>query len=168
MPAFPRSLSCLLWASLLIPLAQAAQFQPFNGSGEPDNAVDLGEDVYVYGTGFEGNQTISVLVVPDDSYTGGEPYQSEAEATVRTNSRGVLFLQKIWTALKAGFFDLIADLNGNGRHDGADVVVRGTGPGLTVTDPSPAREIEEGPEFSAPSIPILAGIGVYLVWRRRP
>lgn len=161
-----KAVIALFLAFLALPWALAAQFQPFAEDGEADNTVDEGSDVYIYGTGFDPNADVSVLVVPDDSYADGQGYAPEASATVRTNSSGILFLQKIWTAVKAGFYDLIADLDGNGRHDGADVVVRGSSPGLTVGNPE-ARP-EDVPEFSALTIPLLAGVGAYLVWRRRP
>ena len=86
---------------ILAASASAATIMPVkcnDGTIEMTDTFEEGDDICVYGTGFEADEELDLYVVTDkDHYYQGEDYQDESGAveTATTNSNGVLGLKKL-------------------------------------------------------------------------
>lgn len=164
----------LIYAFLMLiasALVQAGAIHPFECDGTANNTFEEGGDLCVYGTGFQANQIVDVYVVKDhDSYITGQLLNPEVEKTeVTITTKGILALTKVWTAVKKGFFDLIADTNRDGKYDKNDVTNVGSGYGFVVNGAETGGNQTNGevPEFSTVTA-LLALIGAnYFIWKKR-
>ncbi len=165
MKIFALSLMILVMLSL----ASAADpvVMPYNCAGFGQNEFDVGDDICVYGTGFSEGQEYDIHIVEDQgAYNAGDSPTIVATKTVQT-SGFVLGLTKLWTAVKAGFYDLFVDSDQDSQYSEGDSVNIGEGPGVTVrgddTEDPPQPEV---PEFSTVTA-LLALIGAGIIIRRK-
>jgi hypothetical protein len=136
------------------------------------NEFSEGEDLCVYGLGLEAGQDVDLYVLDDkDEYTIGEDIAAQAlhQETVQANGKGILSLKKVWTAIKDGFYDLVASVDGLLSED--DVVNAGD-PALDSGNETDEGGQEDGdtdvPEFSTiMAITILALAGLFIAKKRK-
>lgn len=155
----------------LISTATAASIMPVkctDGTIVMTDNFSAGDDICLYGTGFTPGETVDLYVVDNQSYAPGQAYVdvSGAVEQATTDARGILKLQKIWSDIKQGLYDFIADRNRDHAYDTGDVVNAATyHPATNETEQPPAEEV---PEFGTlAALFLLIGIGIIIHRRRR-
>ncbi len=150
-----------------IPIVKAnPNIMPINcKTMQATNNYEENESLCVYGTGFQANQEINILVVEHKKQyqEGGElKDKTEKIETIRTTNKGILILTKIWEKVKQGIYDIIADINKNSKYDQGDVV-NSIDEGITIKG-----EAQEVPEFpTIMSIIILIAAGIFIQKKRK-
>jgi hypothetical protein len=88
--------------------------------GAEKNTFYPGENVYVKGSGFMDSATLDIYVVKHTTWTDGDtipPRVAGTATTVTSNSSGKI-LAIVWHApLTPGKYDIVIDVNGNGKYD---------------------------------------------------
>jgi hypothetical protein len=84
------------------------------------------------------DQTLDVYIVPDKNWTVGENITgSILNTTIKTDSKGKIPATLIWDKPVIGAYDIIVDLNKNGKYDSSDTCTDllddNTKAGFTVT-----------------------------------
>ncbi len=159
---------------IILPIASAASIMPVKcDASSVGPGFQAGEDVCVYGTGFDPGAEVDLYVINDqENYTQGQALNdlSGDVERVQTTNKGILVLKKIWSALVDGVYDFVADINLNGNYDQGDVVNAGN---MIVQEESedlkdPEDDIEEVPEFSViASAIVLIGAGIIIHKKRK-
>ena len=119
----------------------------------PMGSVLVGEPVLVEGFGFPANQQVKLFVVRDkDNWQNGDQLTDESGGaeTVTTDANGNLPRTTVWASAQRlgtrqteGDFDVVVDVNGNGKFDaGTDVVNGFIGTGFTVQQSSRGRQVQ--------------------------
>lgn len=93
-------------------------------------------------------QTLKVYIVPDKNWTVGENITgSVVNTTVKTGSNGKLPATLIWENPVVGAYDIVIDLNNNGKYDSSDTCTDllddNTKAGFTVTQAAAGEEDNE-------------------------
>ncbi|MBN2566864.1 hypothetical protein JXB02_02135 [Candidatus Woesearchaeota archaeon] len=170
-------IASVMLALMLASFAYAdASIMPYDcGTGLPKTDFAYGEDVCVYGTGYQDDQEVDLYVVDDqDAYSDGQA-MADVTGSVETVTAGgfVIALKKAWTAFTTGLFDLFADLDRDGTYDDGEPTNIGQGAGLTVSmlqerDPVPEEPIDAVPEFGTiGALAALVGANGYVLYKRR-
>jgi len=164
-------LSTILALLLVISLVSAASVMPVKCDGsEATNQFHEGESLCVYGTGFTPDQEVDIYVVKDqDSYVGGQELNDLSGGAERSSitPHGILILQKVWDWLVQGVYDLVVDINLNGKYDDGDVV-NAVHHAITVTgNNTGADDVEEVPEWSMIGVLIILLVSVIVIMHHR-
>ncbi len=93
-----------------------------NSTGERKDSFDLGEIVFVNGSGFSPSTTYSLYIVMDQAtWTDGMIIPErvpDTEPGVSSNADGTVSPTDVWhNPQTAGNYDIIVDINGNGQYD---------------------------------------------------
>lgn len=95
--------------------------QTCNSTGVLKEMFDQGETVYVFGNGYPPSATFDIFVVNDVlTWTDGmtiPPRVAGTTATVSSNSLGIIPPTAVWTQATSGKYDIVVDVNGNGKYD---------------------------------------------------
>ncbi|MEM4264063.1 MAG: hypothetical protein QW666_04205 [Candidatus Woesearchaeota archaeon] len=68
------------------------------------------------------NKELRVYIVPDQSWNKDDEIKNAVvNTTVQTNSRGKLLTAMIWESPKAGEYDIVVDIDNNGKYSYADM-----------------------------------------------
>lgn len=133
-----------------------------------------GDSLCVYGSGFEAGEDVDLYVVENsDDYTDNMELTDVTQEveTVTVTSQGVLVLKKIWNFIVQGVYDIVADINNDGKYNSGDVVNSASAAGVTVNEGSPTTNGEdlagEVPEWSTiGSLLVLAIAGLFIYKNR--
>jgi hypothetical protein len=108
----------------LYPPAQVLEphIESCNFIGERKDTFDLGETVYVNGSGFSSSTGYSFYLVADqETWTDGmaiPPRVPETETSIPSNADGTLGPLPVWADPQtSGNYDIIIDINNNGQYD---------------------------------------------------
>jgi hypothetical protein len=92
-----------------------------DGTGATKDVFSSDEPVYVTGTGYSPNQTYDIYVVSETDWVDGMTIPARIQDTVTSlssNSLGNIILTIVRnTPLAPGKYDILVDVNGNGKYD---------------------------------------------------
>jgi len=90
-----------------------------NQYGSRKDQFNPGETIYVNGSGFSPNTDYNLYIVSDVSiWTNGMDIPTPIVATsVRSDSAGTINPTAVWGSPLPGKYDIIVDVNDNGRYD---------------------------------------------------
>ena len=121
------------------------------------------ESVYIYGYGYAQNTNYDIYIVEDRTWNDGDTIPDRVAGTIDTVTTdewgniptGTL----IWATSVIGKYDIIVDVNGNGKYDECvdaldDMDVNNAG-------------FETIPEFTTIAIPVAAIIALLFLFSRR-
>ena len=130
---------------LLVPSVFAANIMPLkcDGGFEPGEEVDI----YVIQDMNEIVQDFSLVDVSGNN-----------KETLTVNNNGILSFSQIWAKIKTGFYDLVADINGDGLFNNDDVHNYETGAAVPV---------EEVPEFGTLTAILVLASAVLFIHKKR-
>jgi len=142
---------------------------PYRCDGTATNTFSEGEDLCVYGVGFEPNSELDILVVNNqDDYDEGQQLLPVAKKTVTTTSSGLIALERIWKSIVKGLYDIIVDIARNGIWNKGDATNIGRGAGVIVEGAESTPEPVDVPEFTTiGSLLVLIGAGIIIRRRRK-
>lgn len=158
---------------LLISIVNAEPvIMPYDCNGTATNNFSAGEDICVYGLGFQENQDVDFYLLENkDTYEVGSDLATNAlqKETINTGN-GFLGLKKLFNALVDGIYDIFADTNNDGRLDRTDVLNAGN-PLIEHQDEGTEddldEDVEDVPEFSTiAALLTLAAAGIIIAKRR--
>ena len=169
-----KTLFILLSIALLAMSMVAANpvIMPYNCDGTEATNEFTGEEVCLYGLGFEADQEVDIYILNDkENYTIGEEIVPLHKETITANENGFLGLQKVWNSIVTGVYDFVADIGSSlGFIDEKDVVNAGN-PVIEAEEEENNDEeenIEEVPEFSSiMAIAVLAAAGIFISKKRK-
>ncbi len=139
--------------------------------GNKKDTFYVGDEVYVYGSGYTPNTHYNISVVNDTTWFDGKPIPvrvSGTATTVTVNETGFIVNSSlnpasspalIWSYAEIGKYDIVVDVNGNGTYDAGidaldDIDVNGAG-------------FETIPEFTTIAIPIAIVLGLIFLFHRK-
>lgn len=153
-----KLVSTLIIITLLTVGTAAAKpvIMPYKCDGsEATSEFSEGEDVCVYGLGFEAEQDVDIYVLDDkDNYTIDESIDALHKETVQADGKGILGLKKVWTAIKNGFYDLVASVDDIISDD--DVVNAGN---PVLEDNEETGGEDDGEQEDVPEFGVIAAMG---------
>jgi hypothetical protein len=88
--------------------------------GTGKDIFNVGETVYVTGSGYPPSTAYDTYIVQHTTWTDGMQIPTRISGTadsVSTNSSGNIPPTIVWNSLVAGKYDIVVDVNGNGRYD---------------------------------------------------
>jgi hypothetical protein len=151
-------------ASIQLPLPTVTVLNPTiescNFVGVRKDTFNLTDNVYVNGSGYAPSATYNIYVVNDvTTWSDGMAIPSHVTGTVTTitsNNAGRILPTAVWNSpLTLGKYDIIVDVNGNGKYDA----------GIDALDNSDVQ-VTAGfvviPEYTIGTILVLAGCVVAL------
>ncbi len=99
-----------------------AMVESSNSAGDQKDFFELGETVYVMGSGYSPSTTYSLYVVEDvATWNDGTTIPTrvpETAANISSNSEGAVSATVIWSDPQAaGKYDIVVDVNSNGVYD---------------------------------------------------
>lgn len=164
-----RLISILVMLLVSISTVSAASVMPYKCDGTADNQFDEGDDLCVYGVGFNPGSQVDVVVVADqDDYNEGDLLSPVAKETVTTTSSGLIALTKVWQSVVSGLYDIIVDIARNGFWNSGDAVNIGSGAGVAVSGGEGPSQPDEVPEFTTlGALLVLIGAGFIISRKRR-
>jgi hypothetical protein len=100
----------------------SCHFETGDNYGAKKDTFHPGEDVYVNGSGFEPSETFDIYVVSDKAtWNDGDAIPSRVAGTaawVSSDSSGKILPTVVWPHdLTPGKYDIVIDINGNGKYD---------------------------------------------------
>jgi hypothetical protein len=97
-----------------------------DSAGGATDVFNVGGDVYAKGTGLTPGGSYFVYVVPDQVNWGalnGQNIPAWQTQTAITADGSGNFKELVWSDAQYGLYDLVLDINGNGKYDsGIDLV----------------------------------------------
>ncbi len=126
------------WDYVLICSKPAPSGDATDPLGNVQEVYSTGEPVYARGTGFDSNSTVTIYIVRDMKWIGGEDVNDyhifAGPVVVPTDAFGNIVPTKIWPNPVLGEYDMLFDANHNGIYDLlTDVVDNPHDPGFIVT-----------------------------------
>ncbi len=101
--------------------------QTCDSTGTSKSSFDPGDDVYFAATGLSTSTTYPLYVVQDVSAwtidTTIPTRISDTATSVTTDSSGNIAPTDIYSNAKAGKYDVVVDVNSNGKYDSGDLLV---------------------------------------------
>ncbi|TRO53795.1 hypothetical protein E2P61_00330, partial [Candidatus Bathyarchaeota archaeon] len=99
-----------------------AMVESSNSAGDQKDFFELGETVYVMGSGYSPSTTYSLYVVEDvATWNDGTTIPTrvpETAANISSNTEGAVSATVIWSDPQAaGKYDIVVDVNSNGVYD---------------------------------------------------
>jgi len=89
-----------------------------DGSGATKNEFNLGDDVYVVGSGYASSLSYVLKIVSDVDWSDGMKIPSYiVKTTVSSDSSGNIAPTLVWNGATPGKYDIIVDVNGNDEYD---------------------------------------------------
>lgn len=130
-------------------------------NGTEKSVFGLDESVYFRAEGLPGNKHLDISVVPNREWGIGDPIGEDVTNdginTVLTDDYGKLPTVEIWAPpLTAGKYDVVVDINQNGRLD----------EGEPVDDFTATAGFEVIPEFLTVAIPIVIVLIIFMLFQR--
>ena len=85
-----------------------------------------GDTIYCSGNGFQPSTTYDIYMVQETTWTNGMTIPSRiagSTTTVTSDKSGNINDQQLWSSAQSGKYDVIVDVNHNGKYDaGTDVL----------------------------------------------
>ena len=110
--------------------APPCEVESSDDAGATWNTFQVGDSVYIYGSGYPASTSYDIYVVADTAWTDGIPIpagEAGTATTVHTDSTGAIAYSNIdgsgtspaliWTSAVYGDYDIVVDVNGNGNYD---------------------------------------------------
>jgi hypothetical protein len=92
-----------------------------NSVGDQKDFFDLGETIFITGSGYAPSTTYNLFVVADTDWSDGMSIPSRISGTsnnVTSNTEGAVPSTVVWSNPQAiGKYDIVVDVNGNGVYD---------------------------------------------------
>jgi hypothetical protein len=92
-----------------------------NSAGDQKDYFDLGETVYITGSGYSSSTTYNLYVVADTDWSDSMSIPTRIPGTsnnVTSNTEGVIPATPIWSNPQTiGKYDIVVDVNGNGVYN---------------------------------------------------
>lgn len=144
-----------------IPKAIAPVVKLYDENGTAKEVFELDESVYFRAEGLPANKPVDIYVVPNREWKIGDPLGEDVSNdginTVLTDGYGNLPPVEIWSPpLTVGKYDVVMDINQNGRLD----------EGEPVDDFTATAGFEVIPEFLTVSIPIIIILIIFFLFQR--
>lgn len=146
-------------------------------SGDPLSVFEVDTYIFVTGTGFSASTAFDIYVVEDqESWVDGTVLPTrlgDTEARIESNATGGIDPTVVWDPQVLGAFDIVVDINGNGRFDeGVDALddadIDGTAGFVVHSGDTSTPEISilspENRTYTSSSVPLSVSVDGATVW----
>ncbi len=130
-------------------------FQTCDGAGVTKGSFKQGDGVYFGATGLSASTTYPVYVVKDVSAWAVRidfPARVSGSATtVSTDSSGNIAVSSIYANAQPGTYDVLVDVNNNGKYDEADLLINNVVTTKSISNSNPASTSASASPSGSPS-----------------